>query len=121
VILAAFFKPEDDQVSREEWTIGGKMRSVIIGNVGIRGNLPEGEQAVAWFKPFEEKLKAKQLGPGKHWVRLYYGQMQRKAMACEVLLDNDVWYEMQSEMAAINWPAEDAFFSVRVFLVIQDK
>jgi hypothetical protein len=50
---------------------------------------------------------------------LYYGQMHGKAVACEVLLDNGVWEEMQAEMAAAAWPAGEEFYSVRLFLVLR--
>ena len=122
VIIAAFFNHGDDQVSRDDWTVGGRLRQVTIGNVGIRGKPPvQGAELVSWFKLFEEKLKAQRLSEGVHWVRLYYAQMQGKSTACEVLLDNDVWEEMQAEMAAIDWPAGEEFYSLRVFLVMQDK
>jgi hypothetical protein len=121
VILAAFFQSNDDQTAQEEWTIGGTKRLVTLGNIGIRGAFPvQGDQAVAWFRRFEEKLHSSQVGQGTHWVRLYYGQANGKAIACEVLLDNQVWEAMQSEMAAISWPGGERFYSVRIFLVIQD-
>jgi hypothetical protein len=47
--------------------------------------------------------------------------VQGRALACEILLDNEVWEEMQAEMAAIDWPCGQEFYSVRLFLVIQDK
>jgi len=120
VLLAAFFRSDDRQVSREEWVVGGRTSRVTIGNAGIRGRPPvEGAQLVAWFKRFEERLKATELRPATHWVRLYYAHTQGKAMDCEVLLDNDVWEDMQSEMAALDWPSGDEFYSVRVFLVIE--
>ncbi len=121
VILAAFFMPEDEQVTREEWIIGGQRKLVTIGSIGMRGELlVQGEQAAAWFRQFKERLQAKRLEPRTYWVRLYYGQMQREAIACEVLLDNEPWEEMRSEMASIAWPVGEAFYSIRVFLVIQD-
>ncbi len=120
VLLAAFFRSGDQQVSQEEWLVSGRMSRVTIGNVGIRGKPPvQGEQLVGWFKHFEDKLKETGLRPGTHWIRLYYGQSEGKALACEVLLDNAVWEEMQSEMAALAWPAGQEFYSVRVFLVLQ--
>src|SRR6266849_4272136 len=120
VLLAAFFRSDDPQVLQEEWVVGGRTSRVTIGGVGVRGKPPvQGERLVGWFKHFEDKLKETDLRPETHWVRLYYAQMQGKAMACEVLLDNDVWEDMQSEMAAIDWPSGDEFYSVRVFLVIQ--
>jgi hypothetical protein len=120
VFLAAFFRPNDPQVTQEEWVIGGRTSRVTIGNMGIRGKLPaHSEHLPGFFKRLEDKLKASPLRPGTHWVRLYYGQMGRKALACEVLLDNGEWEEVQWELAAFDWPAGDEFYSVRVFLVIE--
>ncbi|HKD27776.1 MAG TPA: DUF6348 family protein, partial [Xanthobacteraceae bacterium] len=120
VLLAAFFRSDNLQVSQEEWVVGGRTSRVTIGDVGIRGRPPvQGEQLVGWFKRFEDKLKETELRPATHWVRLYYAHTQGKAMDCEVLLDNNVWEDMQSEMAALDWPSGDEFYSVRVFLVIE--
>ena len=120
VLLAAFFQPHDEQVVQEEWVIGGRTSRVTVGNIGVRGKLPvQGDSMFAWFKRFEEKIKEQQLRPGIHWVRLYYGQMQGKMITVEVLLDNDVWEGIDSEMAAVEWASGDAFYSVRVFVVIE--
>jgi hypothetical protein len=119
VLLAAFFLSDDSQVLQEEWLVGGRTSRVTVGNIGVRGDPPvRGAELTGWFKHFEHKLKEAELRPGTHWVRLYYAQADGKAMTCEVLLDNDVWAEMQSEMAAVAWPSGDQFYSVRVFLVI---
>jgi hypothetical protein len=120
VLLAAFFHSDDPQVSQEQWVVGGRTSRVTIGNVGIRGKPPvQGEPLVGWFRRFEDKLKKTELRPATHWVRLYYAHMEGKTMDCEVLLDNNVWEDMQSEMAALDWPSGDDFYSVRVFLVIE--
>lgn len=127
VLIAAFLQPdapkgEDEPVSRAEWIIGGEKRQVTIGNAGVRGKPPvQGTQLVGWVEPFERKLKQKRLGPGTHWVRLYYSQSQGKVLACEVLLDNEVWKVMQSEVETLAWPSGGAFYSMRVFLVIKGK
>lgn len=87
VVLAAFFAPYDEQITREEWMIGGQKRQVVLGNIGDRGTLPEPrEQSLEWFKLFEEKVKAKTLTGELHWLRLYYAQMQSQPQVCEVLL-----------------------------------
>lgn len=118
VLLAAFFQPDDQQVTKEEWTIGGR-KSRVTGNVGVRGKLPlEGEPMFAWFKRFWESIRQQQLRPGTHWARLYYGQAKSKMLACEVLLDNLVWDAVAAQMAAVDWPPADDFYSVRVFLVM---
>src|SRR5262249_59846233 len=58
VLLAAFFRSDDRQVSREEWVVGGRTSRVTIGNVGIRGRPPvQGEQLGGWFKRFDDEPK----------------------------------------------------------------
>jgi hypothetical protein len=41
--------------------------------------------------------------------------------ACEVLLDNTTWGPVQERMETAGWPAGDDFYSVRLFLILQDK
>ncbi len=121
VLLAVYFGCEESpHASQEEWAIGGRTGRVTVGDVGVRGKPPvQGEELVGWFGHLRENIQEKQLRPGTHWVRLFYGQMQGRAMACEVLLNNRVWEEVQAEMAAVEWPSGQEFYSVRVFLVLQ--
>lgn len=122
VLLASFFGKPDEQVHLEEWTIANQKRRVILGNIMIRGKLPvEQAQNNEWFKIFETKIKAANLSPGPHWIRLYFAQMKNNQMDCEVLLDNQTWEPIQTQMAAFNWPKSENFYTLRVFLVIQDK
>jgi hypothetical protein len=120
VFLAAFFRPDDEQVTREEWAVGGQPSQAILGNIGGRGTPPvEGKALAACYEHFTRKIQEATLTPGTHWIRLYYAQTERKTIVCEVFLDNLVWAEMQSEMAHIGWPAEEAFYSVRIFLILR--
>jgi len=127
VLLAAFLKTDDpggdeEPVSREEWLFGSEKRRVTAGNVGVRGKPPvQGAQLVGWVEQFEQKLKRQRLGTETHWVRLYYGQAKGKVLSCEVLLDNEIWGVMQSEVKTIAWPSGDDFYSMRLFLVIEGK
>jgi Family of unknown function (DUF6348) len=126
VLLSAFCQSDcGDQVRKEDWTIGGSARRVNIGYVGIVGNPPvhneHGVKLQACFDQFEDRLRRTSLPSGTHWVRLYYCQVERQTYAFDVLLDNEVWSEIQSEVAALDWPVADDFFAVRNFLVIQDN
>jgi len=122
VILASFFLPEDDQVTIEDWTIGGRERQVIIGPMGMRGTLPNpANPPREWFGQVEARLREKKLPQGVHWVRVYYGQFNSQVKELEVLLDNETWQEMQQDLATISWPKGKEFFSLRVFMVIKDK
>jgi hypothetical protein len=123
VLLASFLSPPDApdaQVVREEWSIGGQKKRVILGGIGVRGTLPrQGEDDLSWLQQFREKLQAQTLPEGTHWVRLYYGQFTSKPSSLEVLLDNEDWTDLRSELSRIDWPVSPGFFSVRLFLVIQ--
>ena len=119
VLLGAFFGQSDTQVFQDDWSSGSVKRRVTIGNAWVRGNLPiPNEQVSKCLERFEQQVKEKNLAPQTHWVRMYYAQAQGKSTACEVLLDNGVCEEMQSEIEAYDWPCGEEFYSVRVFLVI---
>lgn len=119
VLLAAFFGRVDDQVTREEWTIDGRPRTVTIGPAVTRGRPPEGAASPDWFERLARELQASRLSDGPHWLRFYHARSQGATQACEALLDNEEWPEAQAAMAALDWPAVQEFTSVRVFLVIQ--
>lgn len=125
VLLSAFLRFEallgdDEQVSQEEWLIGGAKRQVTMGNLGVRGKPPvQGEQLVNFVRQFEQSLQRQSLAPETHWVRLYYAQAQGKMLAREVLLDNEPWEAMEAETARFAWPSRDDFYSVRLFMVIK--
>ena len=57
-------------------------------------------------------------------MRTYYGQLNPKEVAykevdCEVLLDNETWEEAQEQLAELDWPQPEGFYSVRNFLILQ--
>jgi hypothetical protein len=120
---------ESEQVTREEWIVGGLPRIAIIGPIVPRGRPDRvdamwremGSDGVAWFKFLVQQIEMAQLGPGTHWIRLYYAQIRKQMAACEVLLDNTTWGPVQERMETAGWPAEDDFYSVRLFLILRDK
>ena len=121
VILSTFFTQEyDDQVTVEEWSINGKARAVIMGNVVGRasgGELPEAVNT-DWFPVLEEGIQALPLDDGDHWVRLFFAQQGGEQLALEVLLDNEPCDELVKKLRAFPWPSLDAFYSQRLFLII---
>ncbi|WP_417387894.1 DUF6348 family protein [Gimesia sp.] len=121
VLLSAFYEKNDRQAVIEQWTINGIPRRVTIGHIGMRGNVPDsGEGSPEWFLDLEKNIKKSSLQAGTHWVRCYYAQMENQSVSLEILRDNQHWKAIQTEMEKTNWPKADDFFSVRVFLVIQD-
>ncbi|MEW4488626.1 DUF6348 family protein [Thalassoglobus sp. JC818] len=123
VLLAAFYHSEDDhQVETEYWNINGQSRRVTIGRINSRGLPPNyDEPPTEWFNTLAEQIEKSALPGGTHWVRCFYGQYQFEQSAIEVLLDNDEWVDVQTEMAKVDWPKCEEYYSVRVFLIIQDR
>ena len=124
VLLAAFFdKPIPGKVEQTEAVVGGVPRRVTVGSLGTWGRLPEvapGRPDLRWFDDFVNKVKARDLPPGTHWVRLFYAQADGKPVDIDVARDNADWPELRSVMSYAPWPKGKEFYSVRAFIVIQD-
>ena len=121
VFLAAFFGLEDEHAARERWRVAGREKAVFLGNIGIRGVYPEGQAAPnAWFPYLREAIETRDMGPGLHWVRVFYAQMDGQASACEVLLDNEPWAGAQRRIAEFPWPKCEAYYSMRAFIILDD-
>jgi len=117
VLLAAFLGKETEQVTREEWVVSGRSRAVTVGGVFIRGPMPE--PRADWVTVLREKIQALGLPGGTHWIRLFYAQLDRRPMAHEALLDNAGWPELQAQMAQVDWPPAEGYYSARLFMVVQ--
>jgi hypothetical protein len=124
VLLAALFGCRcEGYADQEERLIGGRLRHVTTGNLTTAGQVPEsapGQADLRWVASVREFLSTKSLGSGTHWLRIYYCHSQGTALECEVLLDNHPWPELHAEVAALDWPRSDGYYSFRWFQVIQD-
>jgi hypothetical protein len=124
VLLAVLFRPgqPDNQVEFEKWVVGGRVRDVVIGPGTIRGEIPpEPAGSIGFFGAFEKAVKAQPLPAGIHWARLFYARQSSGEPLCEVLLDSEPWKDVQAEMAAYPWPRSDKFYTVRVFVILNDE
>ncbi len=116
VLLATLLYHDTEEVDRTMWDIDGIPRAVTLGGVVSRGARPDDD---GWLHAFEAAVRTAILPEGLHWIRLFYAQVEGEEVACEVLLDNVPWEEVQEPMAAFAWPASDDYYSVRLFLVVQ--
>jgi hypothetical protein len=125
VLLNAFLDgPEGtgvEQDSSEEWQLPLGRFTAWMGDAVFRGQPSgKGEELVAWVQPFASAIRQAPPGAGQsHWIRLFYAQYQGEMMTCEVLLDGEPWEEMQHEIKQFPWPRGEAFYSARLFLVLQ--
>lgn len=120
VLLATFFIPEDEElVNRLEWVVNGRKYNVTMGQMTFRGNLPK-TFSLKWYEEFESMIKEQDLSPGTHWIRLFYAQSVNEMLSCEILLDNNVWKSVESKVRAFNFPKNNDYLSIRIFMVMQD-
>lgn len=120
VLLSAFFVFQDnEQVNRHKWLISDRIYDVFISKMDVRGDLSS-PFSMEWYNQLESLIKEQTLEPGIHWVRLFYVQSANETMTREVLLDNEVWKSIASEMKALKFPKSNDFLSIRIFMVLRD-
>jgi hypothetical protein len=124
VLLAAFLGWDGEEVTTETWQVGSLTKVATIGDFVIKANPSfvrrAGAQVVPRFGHLQNAIQAAEMGPGIHWVRLYYAQMGGKTLTSEVLLDNDTWEPIQAQVEQWGWIKSDELYSMRVFLILQD-
>lgn len=122
LILATFFSKAEDEVTMEGWGIREIPRKVIFSHAIRKGNVPDAltNGEFPWFSELEDRLKALDLPTGMHWVEMHFAQVDGDMLLCDVRLDNDEWQPAQQEIASLDWPMGESFYSRRLFLTIQD-
>lgn len=103
----------------EEWDIAGTRRTVTSGQLGTRGEFP----CETWPRTFQaivEQLREADLPSGLHWVRYFHQHSPGHEPVTELLLDNEPWVELHEDAVILPWPGGNAFYSVRLFFIIQD-
>lgn len=121
VLLAAFFGIADEHTVEDAWVIDGSSRRVTMPHFWIRGDMPiEEPRAFAWFPRFQHLVETRPIEPGVHWARFYFAQHKGRPIGLEIVFDNEPWEEACLELADFPWPMFEAYYSVRLFLVIQD-
>ena len=117
ILLSVFFSDEfDNQVEKERWQIGGRQFEMTIGDFVSRGEVPK-TLGTAWFDEYQKEVQKLPLSDGVHWLRLYYGQADKQAIAYEALLDNEHCQEIMPLVENFSWQPSENFYSIRVFLV----
>ena len=121
VLLAGLYGDTSVRVNRLTWEVAGQERRVTIGNLTARGQLPgDGQPPREWIAALKEEIAKADLPGGTHWLRVYVAQLNNELTAAEVLLDNQPWQRAQRSLADLDWPRSRNFYSLRVFLLIQD-
>jgi hypothetical protein len=120
VLLAALWgKNDPEQVTTEEWSIGGKRYAAFIGNFGTR----DSENATAHvpqglFAQIEAAIKRAPLSEDIHWFRFFFANFANE-FTFEALKDNEHWDAGKQRLEAATWERSDGYYSVRLFVVLR--
>ncbi|HLJ90614.1 MAG TPA: DUF6348 family protein [Candidatus Angelobacter sp.] len=121
VFLAAFWNCLDpDQVTVEKWQINGATWNAYIGDYVRRTTggeeipIPDDASLLT-----EGMIKSLPLEGDLHWVRTFYCSIGDRQKVSEVLLDNEVWTELQDAFLNLEWPPTNKYYSARNFLILK--
>lgn len=120
VLLAAIWHKNDpDQVTTEQWMIGGQPFTAYIGNFGTRAS-ENGESHVPGelFPAIERAVKSLQLSGDTHWARFFFCNLNGE-QTFEALLDNREWEGGLICLKSIPWMQCAGYYSVRLFMVLR--
>jgi hypothetical protein len=120
VLLAAFWgKNDPQQVTTEEWVVGGKGYTAYIGNFGTRCSDGVAAQVPNdLFGAIEAAIKGEPLGEELHWFRLFVGNVEND-LTFEALKDNEDWPAGRRCLEAAAWERNGGYYSVRLFAVLR--
>ncbi len=122
VLLAAFWKINDpEQVTTQEWIIGGKPYIAYVGNFGTRGSveasvsIPEGLLDAIRNAVLNDNSAA-----GTQWYRSFFCNIAEE-FSFEALASNEPWESGVSALKNLAWEKSAGYYSVRNFLVLREK
>lgn len=112
-------KPPCPHTDTDVWTINGWPRRVTLGLMRYRGSFPR-DQWEALFNGIQSFIENADIERGLHWIRLFYSRAPHAETTVEALLDNESNEQLEAGLGGLPWPEAGAFYSVRLFMVIQD-
>ena len=122
VFLAAFWKINDpEQVSTQEWVIGGKPYIAYVGNFGARRSveanaaIPEG-----LLDAIKTAVMNQNSASGTQWYRCFFCNVAEE-FSFEALADNEPWESGVAALKNLVWEKSAGFYSVRNFIVLREK
>ena len=118
-IFNAILKRECTHVDVEHWVIGGVKRKVTMGMLRVVGAFPAAASPMV-VEAVEDGLKNHDLPAGTHAVRLFYSHNADSPPVVEFLIDGEPVTGIQDGLRQHDWPGGTDFYSVRLFLIVED-
>ncbi len=121
VLLSALWNHDDrEQVTTETWQVGDTSFAAFIGNIGTRGTVGQASPPLptTLFPALEHAIRSEALPGRLHWFRFYFGAVKDQPIF-EALRDNEPWDAGADALKSVDWPATEAFYSARLFLMLR--
>lgn len=119
VLLGAFFRPPDDQVTVEEWEIAGQRWKAFIGSFGIQSATPVAQPPEGLPPAVQQAIRQQSLSGNLHWFRFFYANTGAGEPVSEALFDNEPWEAGAAAVRSLPWESSPNYYSVRQFLVLR--
>ena len=120
VYLSAYWHHhEADQVEIETWEIGGVRWNAYISNMinqasaGAAACIPND-----YLSTVQSAISALPLEAEDHWLS-FYGANLKGDLTIDARLDNQDWQELSEQLATLDWPPTDGFYSTRNFILLR--
>lgn len=119
-MLAAFNRLHDEDICQQEtWQIGTHCYRAYLGDF-ISKNLNENCTIPRELPDVLTEIICRQnLQSDHHFVRFYYAHDQCQTLNTEFMIDNVNLETAEDELAALPWQAQDDFYSLRQFILLQ--
>jgi len=120
VVYKSFLNSKDPHQEIQTVSINGKDREMACGDLYVRGLGNLGAEEMKGIRDGVREIVSRQHLDGRpHWFKFVYGQQNGKPSVVESTRDNLVDDALTASTKALPWPARDAFYMAKVFVVVK--
>jgi len=123
-LIMAFWdsaKKVENGIGTNQWEINGHQWQAVISNYGYRGDEPLDDiidDSDDMFIEVEKAIKNLPLDKDIYAIRSVYTNVGDGQKITEVLINNEVFPELEKSISELNWKQTESYYSVRNFVIL---
>jgi hypothetical protein len=117
-IYAELFDHKDPHVRKVAWNVNGIQRRIFLSEWGMRGKKIDEVTQRKVEQILADELKAIDVSPEIHWVKLVVAGKGNKLNTLVVTIDGVQHEKITQRLAAYRWPESNDFFMGKLFFVV---